>query len=117
MTSTPPTNRPEPAPEVDASRRAGPERAPQIDATRRGQPGFWTASFRVFDLSLGQMLWSRRSVFLAIMVVGPVLLAVILHFVTGLAPGNVPRINGARISGATIFGFMIWWLYIYVIVP
>jgi len=103
MTSTPPTARP--------------ERASQVDASRRAQPSFWTASFRVFDLSLGQMLWSRRSVFLAIMVVGPVLLAVILHFVTGLAPGNVPRINGARIRGATIFGFMIWWLYIYVIVP
>jgi ABC-type transport system involved in multi-copper enzyme maturation permease subunit len=87
------------------------------NAPARSQPSFLTASFRIFDLSLGQMLWSRRSVFLAIMVVGPILLATILHLVTSLEPGNVPRVNGARISGATIFGFMIWWLYIYVIVP
>jgi hypothetical protein len=30
---------------------------------------------RIFDLSLGQMLWSRRSVFLGLVLGGPVLLA------------------------------------------
>ena len=30
---------------------------------------------RIFDLSLGQMLWSRRSVFLALLTGGPVVLS------------------------------------------
>ncbi len=36
---------------------------------------FIAASKRVFDLSLGEMLWSRRTVFMALVVGGPVLLA------------------------------------------
>ena len=40
-------------------------------------PSLLTASFRIFDLSLGEMLWSRRSVFLALVVGGPVLIALI----------------------------------------
>ena len=32
----------------------------------------WASSLRVFDLSLGEMLWSRRTVFLALIVGGPV---------------------------------------------
>src|SRR5262245_39816913 len=84
---------------------------------KRAQPSIVTSSFRIFDLSLGQMLWSRRSVFLAIMVIGPIVLATMLHFIIAIQANNTPRINGARIGGATIFGFMIWWLYIYVIVP
>ena len=40
---------------------------------------FWSASRRVFDLSLGEMLWSRRTIFMALVVGGPVLLAVIVR--------------------------------------
>ena len=29
-------------------------------------PGFLTAALRVFDLSLGEMLWSRRTIFMAL---------------------------------------------------
>ena len=61
-------------------------------------PSLTTASLRVFDLSLGEMLWSRRTVFLALVVGGPVLIALILRIVDAL---NLPamRVNGVRLSG------------------
>ena len=31
-------------------------------------PGLFASAIRIFDLSLGQMLWSRRSVFLGLLV-------------------------------------------------
>jgi ABC-type transport system involved in multi-copper enzyme maturation permease subunit len=80
------------------------------------RPSFLTAALRVFDLSLGEMLWSRRSVFLALVVGGPVIVAVIARIVELF---NLPalRVNGARVSGAVMFGLMIWALYVWVIVP
>lgn len=79
-------------------------------------PSLLTASLRVFDVSLGEMLWSRRTVFLALVVGGPVLIAVILRIVTAL---NVPalRVNGVPLAGASIFGLMIWFLFLRFIVP
>jgi len=79
-------------------------------------PSLATASLRVFDLSLGEMLWSRRTVFLALIVGGPVLIAVILRVVDAL---NVPamRVNGVKMGGASIFGLMIWFLFLRFIVP
>jgi ABC-2 type transport system permease protein len=72
---------------------------------------------RVFDLSLAQMLWSRRSIFLGLLVGGPVLLSAIVRIVWLLAPQATLRINGAEVSGPAIFGLMIWLLYIRFIVP
>jgi len=86
-------------------------------APTRARPGFLSASLRIFELSLGQMLWSRRSVFLGVLVSGPVILAAVIHLVSTLEPRAMPQINGARITGAAIFGLMIWGLYIWVIVP
>ena len=79
-------------------------------------PSLMTASLRVFDLSLGEMLWSRRTVFLALVVGGPVLIAIILRIVDAL---NIPalRMNGVRQSGATIFGLMISTIFLRFIVP
>ena len=79
-------------------------------------PSLVSASLRIFDLSLGEMLWSRRSVFLALVVGGPVLVALIARTVEFF---NLPalRVNGARVSGAVMFGLMIWALYLWVIVP
>lgn len=79
-------------------------------------PSLWTATLRVFDLSLGEMLWSRRTVFLALIVGGPVAIALILRIVEML---NVPamRVNGVRLDGASIFGLMIWFLFLRFIVP
>jgi ABC-2 type transport system permease protein len=79
-------------------------------------PGLLSSSARVFDLSLGQMLWSRRSLFLGVLLGGPVVLAIALRIVMSLETSGV-RVNGAAISGASIFGMMIWLLYIRFIVP
>lgn len=74
------------------------------------------ASVRVFDLSLGEMLWSRRTIFMGLLVCGPLLLSAIFRAVELM---GIPalRIEGARISGPSIFGMMIWVLYLRFIVP
>ncbi|HEY2153033.1 MAG TPA: ABC transporter permease [Vicinamibacterales bacterium] len=79
-------------------------------------PSLAASSLRVFDLSLGQMLWSRRSVFLAVLLGGPVMLAVVLRIVSSMVSSGF-RVNGAEAAGASIFGMMIWLLYIRFIVP
>jgi len=79
-------------------------------------PGRFSSAARIFDLSLGQMLWSRRSVFLGVLLGGPVLLAIALRIVDSLHTSGF-RVNGAQVSGGTIFGMMIWLLYIRFIVP
>jgi ABC-type transport system involved in multi-copper enzyme maturation permease subunit len=79
-------------------------------------PSLMTASLRVFDVSLGEMLWSRRTVFLGLIVGGPVLLAVILRVVDML---NLPamKVNGIRVGGSAIFGLMMWFMFLRFIVP
>lgn len=81
------------------------------------RPSYASSVMRIFDLSLGEMLWSRRSVFLALLVGGPVLLALISRLVWMLAPAESFRINGESVSGAGTFGLMIWLLYVRFIVP
>jgi len=75
------------------------------------------SALRIFDLSLGQMLWSRRSIFLALVVGGPVVLAVIVRTLSVVVPSSSLRINGAIVGGPSIFGMMIWLLYVRFIVP
>jgi ABC-type transport system involved in multi-copper enzyme maturation permease subunit len=74
------------------------------------------SALRIFDLSLGQMLWSRRSVFLGVLLGGPVLLALGLRVISALYISGF-RINGAMAGGPTIFGMMIWLLYLRFIIP
>jgi ABC-2 type transport system permease protein len=62
------------------------------------------------------MLWSRRSVFLGVLLGGPVLLAAALRIVSVLYTAGF-RVNGAEAAGASVFGMMIWLLYIRFIVP
>jgi ABC-type transport system involved in multi-copper enzyme maturation permease subunit len=81
------------------------------------RPSLVASSLRVFDISLGQMLWSRRSIFLGVLVLGPLALAALLRFAAAVEPAALPRINGARIGGPALFGMMIWLLYIRFIVP
>ncbi|OFW19521.1 MAG: hypothetical protein A3H97_24745 [Acidobacteria bacterium RIFCSPLOWO2_02_FULL_65_29] len=81
------------------------------------RPGLLSSAVKIFDLSLGQMLWSRRSVFLAVLVGGPVLLAGVVRVAIAFEPAAMPRINGANVGGAALFGMMIWLLYIRFIVP
>jgi ABC-2 type transport system permease protein len=79
-------------------------------------PSMLPSAMRIFDLSLGQMLWSRRSVFLGLLLGGPVILAVILRIVDSLHTSGF-RVNGAAVGGSAIFGMMIWLLFIRFIVP
>ena len=80
------------------------------------RPSTSASALRVFDLSLGQMLWSRRSVFLGVLLGGPVALAAVLRIVSAVYVSAF-QINGAQAAGASIFGMMIWLLYIRFIVP
>ena len=80
------------------------------------QPSFLSSSLRIFDLSLGQMLWSRRTVFMALVVGGPVLIAVILAIVDAFGAGGM-QVNGVRLQGGAIFGMMIWIFYLRFTVP
>ena len=77
---------------------------------------FFQASRRVFDLSLGEMLWSRRTIFMALVVGGPVLLALIVKGVEYFGMSAL-RVNNQRVGGFGIFGVMIWMLFLRFIVP
>jgi len=77
---------------------------------------YWNASRRVFDLSLGEMLWSRRTIFMGLVVGGPVLLAIIVKVIE-LFGVSALRVNGQSVAGFGIFGVMIWMLFLRFIVP
>jgi ABC-type transport system involved in multi-copper enzyme maturation permease subunit len=78
-------------------------------------PTLLSSSIRVFDFSFGQMLWSRRSVFLGLLVGAPVLLAVVVRIVS--ATGWLPAVNGARVGGPALFGVVMWLLFVRFVVP
>jgi len=82
----------------------------------RPSPSFLTSAMRVMDLSIGQMLWSRRTVFMALVVSGPVLIAIIVRLLTAL---HVPvgSVNGVQMTGPSMFGLMIWVFYLRFTVP
>jgi ABC-type transport system involved in multi-copper enzyme maturation permease subunit len=77
---------------------------------------FLNAVGRVFDLSLSEMLWSRRTVFMLIVLGAPVFLALVSRIVDTWwrAPFSV---NGERVGGAAMFGLLIWWVYLRFVVP
>lgn len=79
-------------------------------------PSTLSGALRVFDLSIGEMLWSRRTIFMALVVGSPVLLALVARLVqaAGIAP---LRVNGVQVDAAGMFGMMIWVLFIRFIVP
>jgi len=85
--------------------------------SNRPVPTIMTTAVRIFELSLGQMLWSRRSVFLAFIAAAPVALAGLIRFATFAEPRLLPQINGERLDGTALFGLMIWLLYVRFIVP
>lgn len=86
------------------------------DAAGRKAPPYMTAAARVFDLSLGEMLWSRRTIFMALVVGAPVIIALVVRIVQSMGVAPL-RINTVRVDGAGIFGMMIWILYLRFIVP
>jgi ABC-2 type transport system permease protein len=79
-------------------------------------PGFVHSSLRVFDLSLSEMLWSRRTIFMALVVGLPVLLSIIVRLLFELGAPTM-RINQNAVTGPTIFGLMIWVFFIRFSVP
>jgi ABC-2 type transport system permease protein len=88
-----------------------------MTAPPANRPAVLASALRIFDLSLGQMLWSRRSVFLAVLVGGPVVLAAAIRLATFLEPLFVHAGKSSQLGGETLFGMMIWLLYVHVIVP
>jgi ABC-2 type transport system permease protein len=88
-------------------------------------PGFFTSGFRIFDLSIGEMLWSRRTIFMMLVVAAPVFIALILRIIVAFgAPileDQHTTQNGVsqtiRMTGPGIFGLMIWVFYLRFIVP
>ncbi|HYT74541.1 MAG TPA: ABC transporter permease [Vicinamibacterales bacterium] len=79
-------------------------------------PAYLTSALRVFDLSLSEMLWSRRTIFMALVVGAPVLISLVLRLLDALG-APVFRMNGARMAGPEIFGLMIWVFYLRFTVP
>ena len=87
-------------------------------ATPTRPPSTFTAAMRVFDLSIGQMLWSRRTIFLALVVAAPIVLALILRILSSVGFGGAMKVGGAPVAaGGSIFGVFIWLLYLRFIVP
>jgi ABC-2 type transport system permease protein len=85
-------------------------------ASSRKPPSLMTGAFRVFDMSLGEMLWSKRTIFMVLVVSAPVVIALALRAAQSMGVAPV-RLNGERLNGAVIFGGMIWIFYLRFIVP
>jgi ABC-2 type transport system permease protein len=82
----------------------------------RRAPAFGTAVLRVCDISVGLLLWSRRTVFMALAVTAPVIIAVIFRVVDSMGVSAF-RVNGVGVQGPVMFGGMVWLLYLRFIVP
>ena len=81
-------------------------------------PGYFTSALRIMDLSIGEMLWSRRTVFMMLIVGAPVVIALILRALVSLgAPILDSPNNSVRMTGPAIFGLMIWVFYLRFTVP
>jgi len=81
-------------------------------STSRRLPSFLSSSLRVFDLSVSQMLWSRRTIFMALVVGGPVVIALVVRLMILL---GLPLERGT--TGGAVFGGMIWGLYVRFAIP
>jgi ABC-type transport system involved in multi-copper enzyme maturation permease subunit len=79
-------------------------------------PGYLASALRVFDLSLSEMLWSRRTIFMALVVGAPVLIALFLRLLDALG-APVFQVNGTQMAGPAIFGLMMWVFYLRFTVP
>ena len=79
-------------------------------------PGYFTSALRILDLSVGEMLWSRRTIFMGLVVGAPVLISLILRILDMLG-APVFQIEGSRMAGPAIFGLMIWVFYLRFTVP
>ena len=79
-------------------------------------PGFFYSAVRVFDFSLSQMLWSRRTIFMLLVVGVPVILATVVRLIDTMS-GSSMQVNGVAMDGPAIFGMMIWMFFVRFSVP
>src|SRR5512132_3098373 len=96
---------------------ARPERPEASQRPPAPAPTLFGSALRIFDLSMGEMLWSRRTIFMALVVGGPVVIAIALRLAILLGGGRVGRVNGVAMGGPAIFGMMIWIFYLRFTVP
>ena len=82
----------------------------------RRAPGLGTAAVRIFELSLGEMLWSRRTIFMGLVVGLPVLLALVVRLFD-LAGAAGVRVNNMAVDGPAVFGLIIWAFFLKFSVP
>src|SRR3954464_884359 len=88
-------------------------------------PGFIASGLRIFDLSLGEMLWSKRTIFMMLVAGAPVGIALLLRIVVAFgAPvfeDHRTTQDGVsqtiRMTGPAIFGLMIWVFYLRFTIP
>ena len=85
-------------------------------APPRSSPSFLYAALRIFDLSLGEMLWSKRTIFMGLVVGFPVLIAVIVRILFEAGAPSM-RVNSAAVTGPTIFALMMWGFFIRFSIP
>ncbi len=91
-----------------------------VTGSRRPAPSFLRSAWRIYDLSLNQMLWSRRTVFMALVVGGPVVVAVLIRLLVALDSFPTSGMIDGRptmVDGPIIFGLMIWGFYLSFSVP
>ena len=79
-------------------------------------PSFTNTVFRVFDVAVGQLLWSRRTIFMMLAAFAPIAIALIFRLTDAVGVSTL-RVNGQQVSGPVMFGGMIWLLYLRFIVP
>jgi ABC-type transport system involved in multi-copper enzyme maturation permease subunit len=94
--------------------------APEVARRLPPAPGIATAALRIFDLSLGEMLWSRRTIFMVLVVGAPVLIALFVRLLVALGAPILQVQEGTqtvRMTGPAIFGLMIWIFYLRFTVP
>jgi ABC-type transport system involved in multi-copper enzyme maturation permease subunit len=96
-------------------RTAVPEAAHAPAASPRPS-GLLRSAWLVFDLSVGLMLWSRRTIFMALVVAVPIAIAVALRLLVALG-APIARVGGTPLGGEAIFGLMVWVFYLRFIVP
>src|SRR5262252_599192 len=84
--------------------------------TPHKKPGYLSSALRVFDLSISEMLWSRRTIFMGLVVGAPVAISVLLRLLDALG-APVFKVNGGMMAGPAIFGLMIWVFYLRFTIP
>ena len=96
------------------------DRRPATGDRRHRAPSFLGAATRVLDLTLGEMLWSRRTVFMALVVGGPVVIALALRALVSVdwvsLSGSIEG-RPLTLTGPGMFGLMVWVFYLRFTVP